>query len=225
MRPSPLSRIGLPASDDADAAPGGSRKAVRGIAALLAAGAVAVGAVVLLGSGDDLDDLGTLPAAAAGVPSAAASATPSAPPPVQSPAADEIRDGRNPFVALYVEPAPRTGATATSAPAPSAVPTDLAPVPAAPSESAAGAPTGAPSSTLRTLALLRAQGSEPSRRAVFTLDGAEVTVAVGESIGSTGSLLLLSLQEGPDAGSWTALVQVGQGDPFEVVTGTPVAVP
>ena len=48
---------------------------------------------------------------------------------------------------------------------------------------------------------------------------------MGESFGPSGSLLLLSLQEGPDEGQWTAVLQLGQGDPFDVVTGAPVRLP
>ena len=55
--------------------------------------------------------------------------------------------------------------------------------------------------------------------AVLTVDGASQTVRVGDDFGPDGSLLLLSLQQGPDDGQWTAVVQRGSGDPFDVVTG------
>ena len=73
------------------------------------------------------------------------------------------------------------------------------------------------------LALLRTEGTDTARSAVFTVDGAEQVVAVGEAFGADGSLLLLSLQQGPEQGGWTAVVQQGSGDPFDVVTGVPVA--
>jgi hypothetical protein len=75
------------------------------------------------------------------------------------------------------------------------------------------------------MALLSVDGGQAARTAVFTIDGAQQRVAVGESFGPSDSVLLLSLQQGPDAGQWTAVVQLGQGEPFDVVTGVVVQLP
>jgi hypothetical protein len=239
MSASPLSRIGLPSDDGTASAPTGNRKAVLGIAGLLAAG-LALGASLLLGGDpDELEELGAPPAAAAAEPTASASESAS-PAPLEFPDDSAARDGRDPFAALYVEPTPGAGAAATGAPAPdagtpgAAAPDAGAPAPGVPAVPAAGAAGGAPGTGAEppsvgtgalTIALLRTEGSDPSRTAVFTVDGAEVPVAVGESFGPSDGLLLLSLQQGPAADGWTAVVQSGQGEPFDVVTGVPVAVP
>ena len=61
--------------------------------------------------------------------------------------------------------------------------------------------------------------------AVLALDGRRSRAEVGDSFGPGGQLLLLSLQQGPRNGQWTAVVQAGQGDPFDVVSGTPTRIP
>ncbi len=231
MSTSPLSRIGLPTTDETASGLSG-RKAVLGIAGLLSV-LLALGAQLLLGGGsDELDDLGTPPVAAAAEPvtTASPSATPA---PLRSPDEATARDGRYPFAALYVEPpagadAPATGAPEADAAAPE---TGTPAVPAAPAAPTAGPDVGnggvaAPSSGTGalTIALLRTEGTEPSRTAVFMVDGAEVPVTVGGSFGPSDSLLLLSLQQGPAAGGWTAVVQSGQGEPFDVATAAVVPV-
>lgn len=75
----------------------------------------------------------------------------------------------------------------------------------------------------RRLALTRVGGTAEARTAVLTLDGKPVTVAVGATFGT--DLLLLSLQEGPEARQWTAVVQRGDDQPFDVLSGAPVPVP
>lgn len=246
MSASPLSRLGLSsaAGDEADPS-SGSRKTVLGVAVLGAVGVVLC-AWLLLGGGDDLDDLGAVPAAAA-VPPVAASAAPTPSPSVQFPDAEQVQDGRDPFAALYTETAP--GAAATAAPA---LPAAGAPAPGdetagglpdsgglpatggtpatggqpatggTPRGSAPDAPVAGPAAAV-ALALLRTEGTDAARTAVFTVDGAEQAVAVGESFGPDGGLLLLSVQQDPDRGGWTAVVQQGSGDPFDVVTGVPVS--
>lgn len=218
MSSSSLSRVGLPDGADAPPASSSGRKAVLGVAALVAV-LLAVGAWLLLGGGgEELDDLATPPAAAAAEPSV--TPAPASPPPPQRLRDDAAgEDGRDPFAPLYVEPeiaAPAEGAVAPAAPAAPAVPA----APAAGAGTGSGAtPAPTAGSTALSIALLRTEGAEPSRTAVFTVDGAEVVVAVGDSFGPDDSLLLLSLQEGPAAGGWTAVVQSGQGEPFSVVTG------
>ena len=229
MSASPLSRLGLTsaAGDETEPASGGSRKAVLGVAVLATAG-LALGASLLLGGseGDDLGALGVAPAAAATPAPATPSAAPSPTASPRFPDAEVVQDGRNPFAALYVEAAPGAAAPAAGAPAPL---TPLPPPPGAPAMpgqgAAAGAPGPAPAPAAVALALLRTDGTDTARTAVFTVDGAEQAVAVGEAFGADGSLLLLSLQQGPEQGGWTAVVQQGSGDPFDVVTGVPVSLP
>ena len=50
------------------------------------------------------------------------------------------------------------------------------------------------------------------------------TAKVGETFGPTKEIRLISLQEGPGSGQWTAVLQVGDGGPFDAVTGQAVSV-
>ena len=61
--------------------------------------------------------------------------------------------------------------------------------------------------------------------AVLAIDGQKVRAEVSDSFGPGGQLLLLSLQQGPRASQWTAVVQAGRGEPFDVVSGTPTRIP
>jgi len=94
------------------------------------------------------------------------------------------------------------------------------PTPVDPRGSASGGlVTGSP------LELTRVEGASDRLVAVLAVDGQPVRAGVGDSFGPGGQLLLLSLQQGPANGQWTAVVQVGQGEPFDVVTGTPTRLP
>lgn len=243
MSASPLSRLGLSsaAGDEAEPSSGGNRKAVLGLGVVAAAG-LALGASLLLGGDDELDGggLGVVPAAVAATPApASASPAPSPTPSLRFPDADEVQDGRNPFQALYTERAPGA-APAEGAPAEQPAPVGQplpGELPASGGTSGGGtsgggtssggrptsAPVEGPAVPAVALALLRTEGTDTARTAVFTVDGAEQAVAVGEAFGPDGSLLLLSLQQGPDQGGWTAVVQQGSGNPFDVVTGVPVS--
>jgi hypothetical protein len=211
----------------------------------LAVTALGVGGVLLLGgSGEAAVDeapVAAPPAPVAATPSPAASPREAVVPATRSTG----RSARNPFQVLLSGPAaaPAGGGSTATAPATptDAVPTDGVPTDGVPTDAvpeqgvpaggpgagAAPVPGGAPTSGIavpaRALALLGVQGTDAARKAVFTVDGARQTVAVADSFGPDGSLLLLSLQEGPEPGQWTAVVQLGQADPFDVVTGQPVA--
>lgn len=110
------------------------------------------------------------------------------------------------------------GALPISAPAPGAV--------GEPGDGLVGDPGGQPGDSggdetdgrMRSVSLVRVGAQQT---AVLAVDGAAQTVRVGDDFGPGGALLLLSLQEGPDDGQWTAVVQRGSGDPFDVVTGQP----
>lgn len=208
------------------------------VLAALAVVALAVGGVLALGSGSDPTQsvaVGqvTTPVAPAATPAAAASASPRKPAVVTG-------ETRNPFAALVLT------STSSSAPAgegaaPAPAPGDAAAAdPDGQPEAAAGGTTdgstpdvgtgrgsGAESGSVpdqvRTLALVRTIGEGDGRIAVFDLDGSKQSAAIGAAFGPESSLLLLSVQQGPTEGQWTAVVQRGSGDPFDVVTGTPVA--
>lgn len=228
----------MPFDDDTDgAAPKDRRRTVVAVAAL-AVTALGAGGYLLLGTGPDaaVDAAAAAPAAAPAP--AVASPSPSPVEPVTRSAGTVGRSARNPFQVLYVAPAeggtgaaPDAAAGGTGADpdggASPALP-DGAPVPVGPvpdeGSIALPVPAEGGGQALQQLVLTGVQGADGSRSAVFTLDGVRTTVAVGGSFGSGDALLLLSLQEGPDQGQWTAVVQLGQGDPFDVVTGQPVSV-
>ena len=122
--------------------------------------------------------------------------------------------------------APDGGTTSVDEPARTVeVPRAAAPLPPP-----AGASTGAPSAggaslTGRRLSLTSVQAAGDSFTAVLSLDGTALRAAVGATFGPGGELRLLSLQQGPSDGQWTAVVQKGTAEPFDVVTGTPKRLP
>lgn len=89
-----------------------------------------------------------------------------------------------------------------------------------------GAPVAPAAPTEREYALVlrSVRGEGEARRAAFTIDGTAVTAKVGDTFGPTKEIRLISLQEGPSAGQWTAVLQVGDGGPFDAVTGQAVPV-
>ncbi len=146
--------------------------------------------------------------------------------------ADQI--GRDPFRALYVQPA---AVAAPPAPDPAAFPVGLA----QPGSGLTGGgfagggtttggdatpsdPAAQPVNTTYKLVLGRVSGSAGDRTATFSIDGKQQVAKVGTKFGPTSEIILLSFQEGPKPGQWTTVLQVGDGDPFDVVTGTPVYV-
>lgn len=72
--------------------------------------------------------------------------------------------------------------------------------------------------------LMRVFGEGKDQSAVFSIDGKQQTAKVGSTFGPTAEILLLSLQQGPEDAQWTAVLQVGDSDPFDVVTGEPAYV-
>jgi len=90
------------------------------------------------------------------------------------------------------------------------------------------APTAPTAPTARTeerykLILLRVFGEGVDQSASFSIDGSEQTAKVGSVFGPHAEILLLELTEAP-VGTWTATLQVGDGDPFDVVVGEPAYV-
>ncbi|MDP9435217.1 MAG: hypothetical protein M3P93_08520, partial [Actinomycetota bacterium] len=159
--------------------------------------------------------------------------------------------GRDPFRALYVEPVADTPAgpdrTDTTAPVPSAAPrpadttvpvadveqpvartapTTGAPAPLPSSTSAPRPATPAPTATTREhrLVLIDVTEQDGALEAVFTIDGVRTAARVDAVFGPSKELRLISLQEGPAARQWTAVLQVGDGEPFDLLTGRAVSV-
>lgn len=211
---------------DAASADGGRNKVlVIALGAVVGVALAAGGFLFLSGGGDDEE---FAPVARAARPAAVAPA-PSAQPKLPAPA--NLTLGRNPFRALYVEPAP------APAPEPPAVTPPITtdggsnPVIII-GGGASGGTTGGgaapapqqPTAKEHKLVLLRVFGTGKDQSASFSIDDKQQTAKVGTTFGPTAEILLLSLQEGPKEGQWTAVLQVGDGDPFDVILGEPVFV-
>jgi len=69
------------------------------------------------------------------------------------------------------------------------------------------------------LVLTRVYGTGTDRTGVFTVDGKQELAKIGTKFGPTSEIVLLSFQQGPKPGQWTTVLQVGDGDPFDVVSG------
>jgi hypothetical protein len=82
----------------------------------------------------------------------------------------------------------------------------------------------APTSREHPLVLRSVAGTGDALTATFVIDGHRTTARPGASFGPIGEIRLVSLQQGPAADQWTAVLQVGDGEPFDVVTGDTVAV-
>lgn len=133
--------------------------------------------------------------------------------------------GRDPFRALYVLPAP----VAVAAPGTAGSPGGLLPFFGGTGSTSGGAagpafPAGAPTAQTYKLVLTRVYGTAADRTAVFSIDGKQQVAKIGTKFGPTSEIILLSFQQGPKPGQWTTGLQVGDGDPFDVVTGVPAYV-
>lgn len=199
----------------------------RNVIALGAVAAVALGAgafFFLGGSGEEVEEL--TPVARA--PRAAAPAVSPAPA-RKLPVTTNVSLGRNPFRALYVQPAAASaGMTTGTAPTTTTTTTtpvvivDSGPAPASgggstyvpPAQPAPAKPAPAPAAQ-STVSLKKVtagkNGANPT--GTFVYDGKTVTGAPGDVM--AGKLLVISLQQ--DAtGGWFANLQLGDGAPFEV---------
>ena len=191
------------------------------------AGAVVLllGGYLLLGTGGDAGTEEFIPTARAPRPVASTPAVVAK----QLPAAYKEQIGRDPFRALYIQPAaapPAVAGGTTSLPAPGVVVTSGGATTdfGAPSGGVATGGTTTPVAQEHKLVLQRVYGADKDRTASFSIDGKQQVAKIGAQFGPTSEIVLLSLQQGPKAGQWTAVLQVGDGDPFDVVTGTPVYV-
>jgi hypothetical protein len=207
---------------DADQGSGGSRKAVVAAGAL-AAVVLGAGAFLFLNSGGD--ELLDLPAVQRAPQAAPAAPGPSAAPEVKLPAKSTLTLGRNPFRALYIQPPPPAPEPPVQEPTgvvPGVIVVGSGTTP--PAGGAAGPAPQQPTAKEHKLVLLRVFGTGKDQSASFSIDDKQQTAKVGTTFGPTAEILLLSLQEGPKEGQWTAVLQVGDGDPFDVVLGEPVFV-
>lgn len=238
-----MSESTFPFSGQAAAATGETERRGTRRALLLGGGVVttlvlAAGGFLLLGGEAEEASFVVPPGARSAAP-----AKPTPPPVVALPAAFDGDLGRNPFKALYVLPPAATdgqpsvggagsdGGTTTPS-GTGAVPVGdtppVGPPPAAPVPVSAPVPgpvtPPAPTEREYALVLRSVSGEGAARTASFTVDGAAMTAKVGDTFGPTREIRLISLQEGPAAGQWTAVLQVGDGGPFDAVTGQAVSV-
>lgn len=197
---------------------------------------LAVGASVLL---LPTSDSAAAHARVAGAPVRPAAVGPALLHPVKpqpaAPAAQPVRQLRDPFRPLLTPPAEGTSALAGSPsvstpdrvePAPQTPGLSFPEVVVEPPAPQQPIPAGSSASVARkTLELTDVEVTGERFVAVLALDGQRSRAEVGDSFGPGGQLLLLSLQQGPRDGQWTAVVQAGQGDPFDVVSGTPSRIP
>lgn len=201
----------------------------------LAVVAVGAGAFFFLGGSDEVPLDVTVGAGV--VTPAAAAPVPSAQPVTKLPVASAIKLGRSPFDVLYTAPKeePVVAEVTEGAPTGPSTPTDTAtpggsvPVVVVTNPGGGGAEGGSAGGderpVLHELVLTRVYGEGKDRIAVFTVDGKQQTAKVGGTFGPTAELLLLSLQQGPADDQWTAVLQVGDSDPFDVITGQKSHVP
>ncbi|MGB8649504.1 MAG: hypothetical protein WCD35_02460 [Mycobacteriales bacterium] len=193
--------------------PTGTKRTALVAGGLAAAVALAGGGYFLL-SGGSSDPVSSgpvaLPKPAAVQPAAKAAAKkPAAAKPATLPNTSTVRLGRDPFKALYVQPAAAPAAATTT------TPTSTQPA------STTTTPTTTPAKPVATtypMRLVSVYGSGAGSTAVFSVAGKQQTAKPGSVFGRTAELKLLSLQQNAK-GVWTAVVQVGDGDPFDAPTG------
>ena len=201
--------------------PGSDSRRALVVLGTVAAVLVAAGSFFLLTGTDDtvVDSAFTARAPRVAAPAATAAT-------LTLPVASKIELGRNPFKALYIQPAAAVvdpAAVGPAGPAPT-VPGGLAPIvivgpDGVPTSNSGGGTTQPAPVQEYKLVLTGVSGTGDALSAVFTIDGKQRTAKVGSTFGPTSEIKLLSLQQGPKNGQWTAVLQVGDGEPFDVVTG------
>ncbi len=224
-----------------ESADGSKRNLVTLVALAVVAGGA--GAFFLLGGSDDpTEEVAFAPATRA--PRVVA---PVAPPAPLLPEESETQLGENPFKALVTKPvaaAPAApapvaapvappvaapvivvttgtteGGAATTTIATSPAPKAPAPAPKAPAP-APKAPAPAPAPVVSTVTFTAVSGSEPV--GTFLLDGKSYTAAKGETFG--GKVKVMDLRKNLD-GAWLAVLQVGDGTPFDIYENQQVVIP
>ncbi|MCW2779260.1 MAG: hypothetical protein JWN17_2985 [Frankiales bacterium] len=252
MTESPFPFTPLDEAEAAEEAGGSNRRVLVLAGGVVAALALAATSFLVLGGSDDSTDVAVaspvVRTTRAVQPAVAQRAPVKAP--AKLPVAFTEDLGRNPFKALYVAPAaaagpatdptltggaavaPATGGTTTGSTtgstttgsgtgtgtAPStggSTPTTTGPAPVTPT---------APTAREYSLVLKRVYGAGKDLTAEFTIDGRKQVAKVGVRFGPTSEIRLISLQEGPKTGQWTSVLQVGDGEPIDAVTGDRVSV-
>ena len=131
-------------------------------------------------------------------------------PAVLVPPASTANLGRDPFRALYIVPVPAAVVTGTG--------TGTTPTGTSSGTAPTGTSPAAPVSTTYALKLSRVYGSGKDLTAVFSVAGKTQLAKAGSVFGNSQEIKLLSLQQGTK-GVWTAVIQVGDGQPFDAATG------
>ena len=128
-------------------------------------------------------------------------------PAAQLPALSVAPLGRDPFKPLYIQPVAAPAQVVTTAPA---APTGTATTPTSTSTT----PTN-PVATTYALSLSSVYGSGSNLTGSFKVGSAQQQAKPGSVFGRTSELRLLSLQQ-ESSGLWTAVVQVGDDQPFNL---------
>jgi hypothetical protein len=203
----------LDAMPVADEPPSSNRRALLLGGSVLAVAALGFGGYTLLGGSSSTP---TTPSALGvhsfGTTPATRHAVAKTPTKVQVvPVVSKQRLGKDPFLALYVQP---VAAPVTAQTIPTTTTTTTTPT----SNTAPTTTQTVPKPVSHSLKLTRVYGSGKDRTAVFTIDGRTQLAKVGSVFGPTSELKLLSLSQ--DArGHWTATLQVGDGQPFDALLG------
>lgn len=213
---------------------GGKRRTLIGVGALVAL-ALAGGAFLLVGGDEPAEEVAFTPSKR--TPKVQAPAAPVAPDTAVTPVAD-VSVGTNPFKALFVEPvaAPAPAAPVTRPPAPAAPPavlvttsqnaagtttTKVATAPA-PAPAPVAAPAPKPVPVTRTVTLKSVSTDTGSNVGTFVLNGETFMGGKGAVLG--GKALVKDLVKNAD-GVFMAVLQVGDGTPFDVYLGQEVVIP
>ena len=128
-------------------------------------------------------------------------------PAAQLPALSVAPLGRDPFKPLYIQPVAAPVQAVTAAPA---APTGTSTTPTSTSTTPAK-----PVATTYALSLTSVYGSGSTLTGSFKVGSAQQQAKPGSVFGRTSELRLLSLQQ-ESSGLWTAVVQVGDDQPFNL---------
>ena len=142
-------------------------------------------------------------------------------PAAQLPALSVAPLGRDPFKPLYIQPVAAPVQVVTAAPAAptgtTTTPTSTSTTPTSTSTTPTSTSTtpAKPVATTYTLSLTSVYGSGSNLTGSFKVGSAQQQAKPGSVFGRTSELRLLSLQQ-ESSGVWTAVVQVGDVQPFNL---------
>lgn len=191
------------------------------VAALLAGGG---GYMLLSGGGGDDVALGVppvrKPAAVKGTPAKAAKLA--AKPAAKVPAATTVRLGRDPFLALYVQPvAAPEGSTTTSGG--TTTPTTVGTPTGGSSTDGSATPTGTSAPYALTLVSITGAANE-DKVFTFSVGGTKKSVVAAQKFGKYSELVTLNFIKNSKGAPVAALVQVGDDDPVVIRIGEKLSV-